>query len=134
MSQINAYLVFSGNCREAMTFYKDSLGGELTLVMIGESPMAQQWPAAMQQQVLHASLAQNGFTLLGSDAAGAGGVLKGNTVQLNLTCDTPEQAREYISKLGAGGSITRELHEFFDGWIGALTDKFGFDWMFYASK
>lgn len=134
MSQINSYLVFGGNCREAMTFYKDCLGGDLTLVIIGNSPMAQQWPAAMQQQILHASLVQNGFTLLGSDAAGAGGVTKGNNVQLNLSCDTPEQANSYFSKLAAGGKITRELHEFFDGWIGALTDKFGFDWMFYCPK
>ena len=28
MTHINAYLNFNGNCREAMTFYAECLGGE----------------------------------------------------------------------------------------------------------
>ena len=36
MTQINAYLTFNGNCREAMQFYTDCLGGELYLQTIGE--------------------------------------------------------------------------------------------------
>lgn len=40
MTQINAHLIFSGNYREAMNFYKSCLGGELTLQTIGESPLA----------------------------------------------------------------------------------------------
>ena len=38
MAQLNAYLHFQDNCRQAMTFYKDCLGGELTLMTVGESP------------------------------------------------------------------------------------------------
>ena len=30
MAQILAYLKFDGNCREAMTFYKECFGGKLT--------------------------------------------------------------------------------------------------------
>ena len=54
MTQINAYLTFSGNCREAMNFYKDSLGGELTLQTISESPLADKMPAQMKDCILHA--------------------------------------------------------------------------------
>ncbi len=31
MTQIHSYLTFSGNCREAMTFYRECLGGILML-------------------------------------------------------------------------------------------------------
>jgi PhnB protein len=36
MTQINGYLHFNGDCREAMTFYRECLGGELSLQTIGE--------------------------------------------------------------------------------------------------
>ena len=32
MKEINAYLIFNGNCREAMTFYQKCLGAELQLI------------------------------------------------------------------------------------------------------
>lgn len=47
MTQINSYLTFNGNCREAMNFYKDCLGGELILQTIGESPLAYKMPQLM---------------------------------------------------------------------------------------
>jgi PhnB protein len=56
MTQINPYLHFDGNCREAMTFYRESLGGELALQAVGDSPMASQMPAEAQKKILHASL------------------------------------------------------------------------------
>ncbi len=52
-----------------MTFYKDCLGGELTMQAVGESPMADQVPPEMHKHILHASLIQDGFTLLGSEFA-----------------------------------------------------------------
>jgi PhnB protein len=39
MTQINAYLTLNGNCREAMTFYKECLGGELTMQAVEDSPI-----------------------------------------------------------------------------------------------
>ena len=48
MTQINAYLTFNGNCREAMNFYKEVLDGDLALQTIGESPMADKMPQKMK--------------------------------------------------------------------------------------
>ncbi|MEJ0101299.1 MAG: hypothetical protein WDO19_01540 [Bacteroidota bacterium] len=44
MPTIISYLTFNGNCREAMIFYKECLGGELSLTVAGESPVANQVP------------------------------------------------------------------------------------------
>jgi PhnB protein len=44
MTHINAYLNFNGQCREAMTFYQECLGGELVMQKISESPMAARVP------------------------------------------------------------------------------------------
>ena len=43
--KLTPYLLFDGNCAEAMTFYKACLGGELTITTLGDSPMKGQFPA-----------------------------------------------------------------------------------------
>jgi uncharacterized glyoxalase superfamily protein PhnB len=64
MTQLNAYLRFYGNCREAMTFYQACLGGELWLQTFGESPMAGEMPPAMKDNVLHSSLTKDSLVLM----------------------------------------------------------------------
>lgn len=112
-----------------MTFYKKCLGGELDLQTVGESPMADQWPAAAQKYILHASLINNDIVLLGSDMGGLEGMIRGNTISLALGCSSEEEIKEFFSSLSSGGKITHPLHEFFDGTIGAFTDKFGMNWV-----
>jgi PhnB protein len=40
MGKVNleVYLFFKGNCREAMEFYKGVFGGELTISTVGDAP------------------------------------------------------------------------------------------------
>ena len=38
MKEINAYLIFNGNCREAMTFYQKCLDADLQLLPFSDSP------------------------------------------------------------------------------------------------
>jgi PhnB protein len=129
MTQINPYLVFNGNCREAMAFYKQCLGGELTMQTVEESPMAHKWPAAVQKNILHASLVNGRIVLLGSDMAGPGGAVRGNTISLALNCSSDEEIEAFFSNLAEGGKVSHPLHKFFDGTIGALTDRFGMNWV-----
>lgn len=133
-TQINPYLVFNGNCREAMAFYKNCLGGELTLLTVEESPMADQWPAAVQKDILHASLVRDSLVLLASDMAGPAGSIRGNTISLALNCSTEEEIETFFSKLAEDGKVSHPLHKFFDGTIGALTDKFGMNWVVKSSR
>lgn len=130
MTQINAYLTFNGNCREAMTFYKNCLGGELTLMSVEDSPMAEQWPKQVRKNILHASLVKNGLVLLGSDMAPPEGTVNGNAISLALNCSSEKEINDFFNNLSAGGKVTHPLHTFFDGTIGALTDQFGMNWVF----
>jgi PhnB protein len=56
MSTINAYIRFKNNCRQAMTFYQECLGGELDIQIVKDSPMKDMFPPQLQDIVLHASL------------------------------------------------------------------------------
>jgi PhnB protein len=135
MTQINGYISFNGNCREAMTFYKDCLGGELTLQAIGESPIAGQCPSAMQNQILHSMLIHNGIRIMGSDMEGAGGVQQGNNISLMINCSSEEEINRFFSSLSEGGKVLDPLKvQFWGGTFGVINDKFGIRWMFNYDK
>jgi Uncharacterized protein conserved in bacteria len=73
MTQINAYLTFNGNCREAMTFYQICLGGDLSFQTVGESPLSAKMPGRMKDCILQATLTNGALVLMGSDmVAGQG--------------------------------------------------------------
>jgi PhnB protein len=129
MTQINPYLTFNGNCREAMTFYQKCFGGELILQTVEESPMANQWPAEAQNGILHSSLIKGRLILMGSDMAGTDGVTRGNTISLALVCNDEEEITRCFANLSDGGHVIHPLHRFFDGTIGSLTDRYGMNWV-----
>ena len=85
MATLNPYLTFNGNCKEAMNFYKETLGGELSMIIAGESPMAEQMPAKYQSSVLHSSLKSGDFEIMATDMV-PGQFNEGNTVHLCLVC------------------------------------------------
>jgi len=135
MTQINAYLNFDGNCREAITFYKECLGGELALQTVEGSPIEAQCPAAMKHQILHASLMKDGLILMGSDMQGPEGFIKGNNIALSLNCSSEEEINTFFSNLSQNGKITHALTEqFWGATFGVLTDKFGIRWMLNYDK
>ncbi len=127
---INSYLTFSGNCREAMSFYQECLGGELQFQTIGDSPMAVKMPKKMKNYILHATLTNGVLLLMGSDMVSDDGLIKGNAVSLSLTCNSEEEIRAAYKKLSAGGHATHPLADTFWGALfGDLTDKFGNHWL-----
>ena len=135
MTQINAYINFSGNCREAMTFYKECLGGELTLQTVGGSPIEAQCPAGMKDDILHATLTKGVLLLMGSDMVGPGGLVKGNNIALSLNCSSEEEINTFFSKLSESGNIIDPLKvQFWGAMFGVLTDKFGIRWMLNYDK
>jgi PhnB protein len=134
MARINPYLNFNDNCREAMNFYKDCLGGELTITTVAESPMAAQMPPNMKDSILHASLKIGDNMLMGSDMRRKQ-LTDGDTVSLSLNCTSEEEQNKFYKNLSAGGSINEPLGEMPGGArIGVLTDKFGKHWILYFDK
>ena len=135
MTQINAYLNFGGDCREAMTFYKNCLGGELMFQTVEGSPIEAQCPAAIKHQVLHSSLTKNGLILMGSDMVGPAGLQKGNNISLSLSCSSEDEINNYFLKLTGGGKIIEDLKlQFWGAMFGVVTDKFGITWMLTYDK
>lgn len=135
MKQFSAYLRFNGNCREAMTFYRECLGGELTLQTVGESPIAKQMPPEAHQSIMHSTLVRDRMVLQGSDMMEPGGRVNGNAIALSIDCSSEEEIQSFFAKLSVGGKISYPLHtEFWGATFGILTDKFGNEWMVNFEK
>ncbi|MBO9728746.1 MAG: VOC family protein [Chitinophaga sp.] len=130
MTSIHTYLTFNGNCREAMSFYKECLGGELLFQTIGESPMSVGIPPFMKHFILHSCLTKGALVIIGSDMVPEAGLMTGNAVSLLLNCNSEDEARTFYKKLSRNGERTQPLENTFWGALfGTLTDKFGHHWL-----
>lgn len=129
--QINPYLLFEGQqCKEAFELYAKILGAKIVAMMThGETPMAEHVGPDWQNAIIHARLALDGQTLMGSDCppdryhAPAG-------MSVSLIVDTPEEAERIFAAFAEGGTVDMEIQETF--WaqrFGMLTDRFGIPWM-----
>ncbi len=54
MKELNAYLIFNGNCREAVAFYQKCLGGDLQLIKF--SDMGGNVPPEARDRIAHARI------------------------------------------------------------------------------
>ena len=129
MAKLNPYLNFNGRCTEAMNFYKGIFGGDLQLMLAGDSPAKDQMPPELHDQVMHSHLKSSTIEIMGSDMAPVQPV-EGNTVYLALICESEDELNEFYNKLSGGGKVEQPLTKAFFGWFGSLEDKFGKHWMF----
>jgi len=133
LSTINPYLTFTGNCEEAMTFYKDALGAELELLNFEGSPM--EVPEEYKNKIMHATLKFEGIILMASDTMpGADGptapVNQGNNIAISIAAKNLEDGEKFFNNLSDGGIIKMPFEETFWGAkFGMFTDKFGINWM-----
>lgn len=132
---INPYLNFAGNCREAFELYAKVLEAPVSfLITMGESPMADEVPKEMHDQICHISLQRDGLTLMGSDCLpDQYEAPQGTTI--NIGVETVEKAESVFAQLSEGGEITMPLEETF--WaerFGMCVDRFGVPWMVNCDK
>lgn len=129
-ARLNPYLTFRGNAREAMKFYRDVLGGELTLTTFAEGGMPD---AGAPDQIMHGQLeTDSGFTLMGSDAASGTPAQPMAGVQISLSGDYDAEAEltGYYEKLAAAGTVIEPLVA--APWgdkFGMVSDPYGILWM-----
>ena len=129
MKKLNPYVKFNGTCREAMTFYRECLGGELTVMTVGESPVAAQLPADTANSVLHSTLTSDSFTLMGTDMTLEPFAACG-PVAIAIHCSSEEEIDRIFGHLSADGQIVSPLAPaFWGGRFGVTLDRFGVSWM-----
>lgn len=128
-TQLNAYLNFSDEARQAMEFYHSVFGGELTVSTFADFGASDD--PVDRDKVMHAQLTcENGFVLMASDTPASVGRTAGTNFSLALSGDEDATLRGYFDALAAGGIVVMPLDRAPWGDIfGMCTDRFGVQWM-----
>ena len=132
------YLLFNGTCREAISFYAETLGLETPAFMtVSDMPpedQAQMPEGTPAMAVMHTSLAHGDLLIFASDdveakPAGMAGA------SIHLTVGSAEEAHRVFAAFSEGGEVSMPIGEmFWTSAFGTLTDRFGIRWMISAPE
>jgi PhnB protein len=136
MKDVNVYLVFDGNAREAFEFYKSCFGGELFAMKFSDSPMpGDKQAAGAGDRMMHIALKNGPAVLMASDTMPGMPFKAGNNFNVSISCGTNDEVDRYFAAVSKGGKAHMQPQETF--WahrFAACQDKFGINWMFNHEK
>jgi PhnB protein len=136
--ELEPYLFFSGNCEEALNFYKGIFGGEISdISRFKDMPAGMEGPPTGPEyadKVMHATFKSSSVSFMASD--GRPGKRYGEgPISLSLSTRDEAKAQRVFDGLASGGNVEMPMKDMFWGAkFGMLTDKFGIDWMINCFK
>jgi PhnB protein len=137
VTNFSPFLLFDGNCTEAMEFYRSCLGGELNLTRLSETPMKDRHPPENHGRVVNARLRGGAVDITATDWLHPSRFPRpGNTVGLYISEAPYAELKGYFDRLsrGADPELLDELVDMPFGSYGHLADKFGVHWFFQGEK
>lgn len=140
MLHCTPFLLFDGNCAEAMTFYQTCLGGDLTLIKLGDTPMKVQFPPEKHDRIINAQLKSGAIDFSATDwmASPTLEPKPGNTFSIYVVGEAYDELKTVFDKLADGADQDNrtfiELHNVPFGSYGQFTDKYGVSWIFKGDK
>ena len=131
--QVQPYVFFEGRCEEALMFYRDVLGAEITQLMrYSDSPAPPppgMLPPGSENRIMHASMRIGDSTVMVSDG-GCSGTTGFNGFSLALNAANDAEAERLFAALAEGGQIRMPMAPtFFSSRFGMLADRYGLGWM-----
>lgn len=130
---VEPYLFFNGNCEQAVEFYRQALGAEVSMIMrfkdSPEPPPPGMLAPGYENKVMHTCFRIGQTSVMASD--GCGTEAEGfRGFSLSLAVATEAEADRYFNALADGGKVTMPLGKtFWSPRFGMLTDRFGVGWM-----
>jgi len=132
-SQLNPYLNFNGNARQALEFYASVFGGNLNLNTFADLG-AQDTPDA--ERIMHGMLETDaGYTIMAADITSDMEYHPMAGASVSLSGDDVDALRGYWEKLSASGTATMPMQK--QAWgdeFGMCVDKFGVPWLVNISQ
>lgn len=128
---LNVYMIFNGDCRQAVEFYGQVFGSEAQIMSFGDAPPNPEFPLPEEAKnlVMHAELMISGSRVMFSDSFPGRPFVKGNNIELTVVSTDMDEVKSVFNMLKEGGKVEMELQEtFWSKCYGKLTDKFGIEW------
>jgi PhnB protein len=132
-SQLNPYLNFNGNARQALQFYQSVFGGELNLNTFADLG-AKDSPDA--DRIMHGQLETDaGYTIMAADFTSDMEYHPMAGCSVSLSGDDADVLHGYWDKLSASGTATMPMQK--QSWgdeFGMCVDGFGVPWLVNISQ
>ena len=126
--QATPYLMFDGNARQALEFYRDVFQGEITDAQTYAESGYSTSPEA-SDRLIHVRFKKDDLFLMASDAFPGNPVQVGNNISLALDFETEEEIQQIYNALSENGTVFMELQDTFWGAKYAkVKDAFGVIW------
>ena len=134
MLDCTPFLLFDGNCAEAMTFYHGCLGGSLALTKLGDTPMRDQFPPEKHGRIINAHLKSGPIEISATDwmASPDFDPILGNMSALFVVGTDDAELRAVFDRLSVGARREwfQELRAMPFGTYGQFFDRYGVQWIF----
>lgn len=137
MLRLTPFLLFDGNCAEAMEFYSACFGGDLTMIRLADTPMKAQFPETQHHKLVHACLKSGAIEFSATDWLHPTQTpMQGNTAAMYVTAAGFAELKPIFDTLadGAKKETLVELMEMPFGMYGHLRDRYGVEWFFRGEK
>ena len=130
---VQPYLIFDGQCADAVAFYQQALSAEVKRLMrfkdAPEPPLPERVSPGFEDKVMHVEFSIGDSTVMASDNP-CHGQSKPGGFSLSLTVASESEARRYFDALSEGAEVHMPLAAtFWSPCFGMLTDRFGLGWM-----
>jgi PhnB protein len=128
--QLNPYLLFSGNCEEALKFYEQTLGAKIDrLLRYGGSPAEGMAPPDWSEKVLHARFTVGETMLMAADAS-PGYYEQPQGFSISISVDDTAKGESIFNALAETGTTKMPFQQtFWAKGFGMCVDRFGIPWM-----
>lgn len=128
---VQPYLVFGGNCDEAIKYYQQALGAELEMLMrFKECPDPCGCPPDWADKVMHSSLRIGDSVIMASDGCWEEKASGFSGFSLSLSVPDEAEADRRFGNLSKGGKVVMPMEKtFFAKRFGMVADRFGVSWM-----
>ncbi|MEO8773677.1 MAG: VOC family protein [Xanthomarina sp.] len=125
---VQAYLAFSGNCQEALSYYAELFDAKIQNRQTYEDKKIDV-PSSYRNKLQHAELKGKGVNFMAYDASPDTPINHGNQIHMSVDVNNISEAKNLFEKLSQGGKIHHNFREREWGHFGRCTDKYGINWM-----
>ena len=130
---VQPYVFFNGRCEEALDYYSEKLGAEVTFKMrYKETPpdSANQPRPGLEEKIMHANVRMGSTNWMASDGNCDPAANPMSGFSLSLTADDAASAEQYFNALADSGQVVMPFQAtFWSKGFGMVVDRFGLMWM-----
>jgi len=130
--QLELFINFNGNCREAVEFYAKVFRSEVgNLMTYGDVPSEPGYtvPEEDKNKIMYAGIPIGGMVVMLMDMPTGSPLVVGNNINPTVNIEDKAEVTRLFNELSEGGEVCLELQQtFYSEWYGMVQDKYGVIW------